>query len=259
MIPSNIKTDSRAAEGFTLVELLVLIAIIAILAALLLPVLSSAKAQAQRAVCGNNLRQIALGVRMYADDSNDTSPSVGQATNRVLMYCYRELMQNYVGITRAPSSKDKVFACPADTFNYGGFDSPNGRVFITSKRTYEQPWADYSSYSFNGVNQDTNGLTFDPGRSMPGIGGLKLSSIRHPVRSILVAELPAFFPYSWHQPKQPISNPSNGVFNNAKDMLSFVDGHVGYSTMYWKPLWPPTSLCCDYDPPVGYGYQWSGD
>jgi prepilin-type N-terminal cleavage/methylation domain-containing protein len=246
--------------GFTLVELLVVIAIIAILAALLLPVVGKAKERASRTVCLNNLRQIALGVRMYADDSNDISPYVGQeATNRFLMYCYRELMQSYVGINSAPSSKDKLFACPADIFNYGGFDSPNAQLFFVRTSIFGQSFADYSSYSFNGVNQDTNGVTLNPGGSAPGIGGLKLSSIRHPVRTILVAEFPAFFPYSWHQPKQPISNPANGVFNNAKDMVSFVDGHVSYTTMYWKYLWPPTSLFSDYDPPSEYEYQWSGN
>jgi prepilin-type N-terminal cleavage/methylation domain-containing protein/prepilin-type processing-associated H-X9-DG protein len=62
------------AAGFTLVELLVVIAIIAILAALLLPALSAAKARALRITCVNNLRQICLGVQMYADDHEDTLP-----------------------------------------------------------------------------------------------------------------------------------------------------------------------------------------
>jgi prepilin-type N-terminal cleavage/methylation domain-containing protein len=54
-------------RAFTLIEVLVVVAIIGILAALLLPALSRAKSSAKRAACLSNIRQLSFAVQMYAD------------------------------------------------------------------------------------------------------------------------------------------------------------------------------------------------
>jgi prepilin-type N-terminal cleavage/methylation domain-containing protein/prepilin-type processing-associated H-X9-DG protein len=66
----------KSAErlGFTLIELLVVIAIIAILAGLLIPSLSSGKSKAHAVECMNQLKQVGMGMRMWASDNSENFP-----------------------------------------------------------------------------------------------------------------------------------------------------------------------------------------
>lgn len=251
------KNNFKTVEAFTLVDMLVVIVVIAILAALLLPVLSAAKRKAQQTDCLNNLRQINLGVRMYSDEANDSAPALERG--QTIWFRYRELLQSYLGLKNPPSPSDKVFACPADTFFY----RLNGTMNYIPQGHYEQSYYDYSSYEFNGSNQSTNtGLLLLGIKT--GIAGRKLTTIKHPERTILVAEASAFLPYSWHQPQSPINGPRGLVptFNNAKNVAGFVDGHVSYIAIYWDSSTNSagySSFSFFYDPPAGYDYKWSGD
>ncbi len=71
------RAGCREVEGFNLVELLVIIATVAILAALLLPVLGRSKESAKSAKCVSNLRQFGLAAQMYWEDNNGSAFAYG--------------------------------------------------------------------------------------------------------------------------------------------------------------------------------------
>ncbi len=99
------------AGAFTLIELLVVIAIIGVLVALLLPVLSKAKASAQNVACLNNLKQLQLCWHLYTSDNNDYLPP----NNSV--FVYGGSTPNVTGISWLPDLDARTEIDPSNIVN----------------------------------------------------------------------------------------------------------------------------------------------
>ncbi|HHX42008.1 MAG TPA: DUF1559 domain-containing protein [Armatimonadetes bacterium] len=103
---------SRRNCGFTLIELLVVIAIIAILAAILFPVFARARANARKASCLSNVRQLAMGIVTYAQDYDETlPPGASYQPNQTAWYY---LIRPYLGanISTSASAIESIVVCP---------------------------------------------------------------------------------------------------------------------------------------------------
>jgi len=120
-------------KAFTLIELLIVIAIIAILAAILFPVFGRARENARRSSCQSNLKQIGMGILQYVQDNDERYPQRADAVNtwRTAIYPFVKSTQLY----SCPSNKSNKLVSTADIAGINASYSCNKNIFANPGNT----------------------------------------------------------------------------------------------------------------------------
>lgn len=177
--PSQAPCHSKAPpkmhlRGFSLVELLVVISIIALLLSILMPSLIRAKSMAMRIKCAHNLKQIELAMNMYLNANDNTYPCAEDPN-----YClwpgrkWRPFVKPYLG-GKINANNPSVLYCPQDRVSREKYESTSYAYSMTFYHTPEQ-------IDYMGNSGDTWGTSLPP-------VGQKVFNVAKPSGKILIGE-----------------------------------------------------------------------
>lgn len=222
-LKSEIANRKLIESGFTLVELLVVIAVISLLLSILMPSLSRARSMAKRAVCASNLKQIDLAVRLYLNAYDDTypcilkdpvyiDPNTGDIIWLWMGRGWRRFVKPYLS-TSIDANNPSVLFCPEDHI---------------ARQKYESTSYAYSMAFYHGPeqieNMDSPGYTCGDGPFEPSIPQHS-TDVAKPSGKILIGE--------WHSNHLRVEEKGWYDFGGwwcregSRNYL-FVDGHVRY-------------------------------
>ncbi len=182
-LPFNVHPhQSHTCRGaFTLVELLVVIGIIAILIAILLPTLGAARESGQNVKCLANLRQIGLGLRLYAGQNRELLPPAWSSTRgggALRGQYWATILRESRVMPSGASTRSNVFVCPSSLqhqesvnfWNYASTRTSNTGYYLLQGTPTDGSQDVAVSYAINAANPglyDVNGAVYGYGWPRP--------------------------------------------------------------------------------------------
>jgi prepilin-type N-terminal cleavage/methylation domain-containing protein len=249
------RTFSRSAfilkdnDAFTLIELLTVIAIISVLAALLFPIFRIVKGASRNAVCQSNEKQLITAIHLYLDDYDEYFPQVEfkygipgsfgvtvdrekyEEQERANPKSIHNLLQLYL-------KTQKVFICPSDT----GYVLPQDieQDFDQRERPVKQHGALENPRYLVPIGERF-GSSYRPAAELGDLDfQLNLSDIKEPAKIFYFGDFAGFWHTKYNRSAGIPDDPSAGLgdFKKWKQNIAYLDGHVkvqNFETEVWNP------------------------